>query len=118
MSDFYTNIAATASRLIAEYGKPITIKRTTAGAYNAITGVTTAGTTATFTPQGIFQTIKSELIDGTLIQRGDKMFIIDNSFSPLMSDKVTISSQDWDIVNIREVEPAGTALVTFVQVRK
>ena len=118
MSDFYTGIAATASKLLTKYGKPITFSRTTAGTYDPITGATTAGTTATFTPPGIFQTIRADLIDGELIQKGDKMFVIDNSFAPTLTDTVLIGSENWSIVNIREVEPAGLALVRFIQARR
>lgn len=116
--EFYASLAATASRLLEKYGKAITFKRETAGSYDPVTGATVAGTITTHTPNGIFQTIRSDLIDGTRIQSGDKMFVIDSSFEPVLSDKVVISGADWSIQEVTPSQPADTTLVYFVLIRK
>ncbi len=115
---FYENMAATASSLITKFGKPITISRTVGETDDPVTGVHVTGTTTEYTPNGIFQTIKASLIDGTRIKFGDKMFVIDNSFTPLLTDVVPISGSDWAIEEITPVEPANLALVYFVRIRK
>ena len=53
MSDFYTKMAATASRLIGKYGQAMAIKRVSGGTIDPVTGATTAGTTTSYPVQGV-----------------------------------------------------------------
>ena len=41
MTDLYTRSAATATKLLAQYGMPVQIKRTSAGTFDPVTGTTT-----------------------------------------------------------------------------
>ena len=52
---FYTSMAATAAKLLKKFGMEITIKRTTGDSVNPVTGAVTAGTTTTYTPNGLVQ---------------------------------------------------------------
>lgn len=115
MSAFYDEMAAVARDLLREFGAPITFTRTTGEVKNPVTGaITTTGTTTSHSPMGVIVPIKSNLVDGTRIKAGDKLLITDDSFAPLMTDKVT----GWAIQEIEDKNPAGTPLVYFTRVRK
>lgn len=119
MSDaFYNSMAATASKLITKFGAQGTIKRTTGGSIDPVTGDTTAGTTVTYTPNTIVQKYADELIDGTRILSSDRLIILDNTIEPLTTDKITIRGEDWTIISVSESRPAGIPLVYFVQARR
>ena len=108
---FYDNLAATASRLISKFGQDITVTRTSGVSIDPITGAAT-GSEVTLTGKGIYKTYPDSLIDGTLIKRTSKMVVIDNTVTPVMSDKI----DGLNVTNIKTSSPAGTDLVYFVQV--
>ena len=119
MSDaFYNSMAATASKLITKFGAQGTIKRTTGGSVNPVTGVTVAGTTTTYTPKGLVQRYAEALIDGTRILSSDRLVIVDNTIEPLTTDKVTLDSQDWTIVSVQQAKPSTVGVVYFIQARR
>lgn len=119
MSDaFYNSLAATAAKLITKFGAVGTIKRTTGGSVDPVTGNTTAGTTVTYSPNTIVQKYADALVDGTRILSSDRLIILDNTIEPLTTDKITVRGEDWTIVNVTESRPAGVPLVYFVQARR
>lgn len=113
----YENLAATALRLLAKYGAPTTIQRVTIGAYNPATG-TASNSTSNLTTTGLVRLYQNKLIDGERVKVGDKEVVLSNEQIPLLSDKIIVDSVPWSIVNIREVNPAGTPIVYFAQIRK
>lgn len=116
---FYDSTALTASNLLERYGKPFAFKRTTGGSIDPVTGAVTPGTVATYSSNGIFKKIsKEDLIDGTLIEKGDKMLIIDDTFEPKLTDTVTVNGSNWNIVDITPLEPGGQAVIYYVHVRR
>ena len=118
MADFYTNLAATATRLLTKYGQTITIKRVTGKVIDPVTGHVTPGTETTFSPVGILKKYPDGLIDGTRITASDRMLVLDNTVEPLMTDEITLQGQNWNIQEVQTSKPAGTALVYFVRVKK
>ena len=111
-------MAVTASDLITEFGMPVILQRTSGGTFAPVTGQTIGATQSEITARGIQKSYKASLIDGTRIKHGDKLFVLDDSQTPVLSDKVKVGAEYWSIVSIDAVEPAGIALVYFVQVRK
>lgn len=61
--------------------------------------------------------VSSDLIDGTRIRANDKMILCDNAIKPLMTDFIRIDSIDYPIVDIREVNHAGTPQIYKVIAR-
>lgn len=126
MSDaFYNNLAATAARLITKFGAVGTIKRTTGGSVDPVTGDTTAGTTVTYSPNTIVQRYSDEIIGSsprsgiaTNILASDRLIILDDTIEPLTTDTITIRGENWKIISITESRPAGVPLVYFVQARR
>ena len=114
----YSDLATTAKSLLAEFGQTITITRSTAGTYDAVTGAVTAGTTATYLAKGVLKQYKSNLIDGTRILSTDRELIIDDTIEPFLDDIITIGGASWSAIMVGETNPAGTPLVYKVQVRR
>ena len=115
---FYTRMAATASRLLTKYGMEITIKRLSGNSINPVTGAVVTGTTTTYTPQGIVQHYNDNQIDGTRILASDRLVIVDETVEPLTTDTITLSSQDWSIISVKEVKPSTVGIVYFIQARR
>lgn len=115
---FYTDMAAVANELLAEFGASVILLRTTPGTFDPVTGTESGATTAELTTTGIQKSYKADLVDGTRIQQGDKLYILDDTQVPDMTDQIKVGSEYWSIVNIDERSPAGTTLVYFAQVRK
>jgi len=117
MSAFYDNMAAMAVRLLDKFGYAVQVKRVGSKSVNPITGGVT-GTATTYTVQGILQPYPDALINGTSILSSDRILIIDAQHEPLITDKFVIQGQDWAAISIKASNPAGMALVYFVQVRR
>lgn len=115
---FYSEMAVTASELITEFGMPVILQRTSGGTFDPVTGQTTGAITTEITAQGIQKNYKASLIDGTRIKHGDKLYVLDDSQAPDVSDKVKVGVEYWSIVSLDAVEPAAIPIVYFVQVRK
>jgi len=115
---FYDGMAETAAKLIGKFGADVVFQSTSAGTFDPVIGETVGAITNETTTKGIQKRYSAALIDDTRIKSGDKLFVVDDSYKPLMSDKIKISTEYWNIINIEEVTPAGVSLVYFVQVRK
>lgn len=114
----YDKIAATALKLLTKFGQPITFARETGGSVDPITGVVTPGTDASVTTTGLLKTYPDNMIDGTRILKSDRELILSNEQVVQPSDKPVINSQDWAIVDIKTLNPAGTVVIYKVQVRR
>lgn len=113
---FYSDMAATAKELITEYGLPVTL-RFNNGVYDPITGAKTISNTDTATT-GIFTKINQRLRDDFTILNSDRVLVLISDVAPTKNCKVIIGAEAWQIVDFREVKPATTTIVYFVQVRK
>lgn len=118
MSFDYDAMAATALRLLQNFGQSVTLVRSTGNSIDPVTGVAVVGTDASVTTTGIMKMYPSFMIDGTRILATDRQIVLSSEQVPVATDTVTIGSEDWSIVDIKTVSPAGTDLVYFVQVRK
>ena len=110
-------MASTASRLIGTYGRVVMLVRNT-DSTDPVTGVTTSGSTTRYKLMGIFKLYPDSLIDGTRIKASDRVIILDNKIEPILTDKIDISGQEWNIENIKTSEPANEKLVYFLQIRR
>ncbi|THD06109.1 hypothetical protein [Rhodanobacter lindaniclasticus] len=55
----YTNMAATATRLLTRFGTTLQLRRTTPGTYDPVTGKETGATTANLACIGLFTNIST-----------------------------------------------------------
>lgn len=115
---FYDDMATEALKLLTEFGMPITLPRATGRSTHPVTGVVTPGDDATVTTTGLLMPYPDGMVDGTRILDSDRELILSNEQTPLPTDKPTINGQNWMIVNIKTISPAGTDVVYFCQVRR
>lgn len=110
MSAFYDRMIATAARLIAKYGQPVTLIQTT-GASDCV---------------GIEQAYKANEIDGTLVKQGDNRVILASRTAagaalaePKRHSHVVLADGvKWSLESVEAMRPAGQALVYILQLRR
>lgn len=118
-TEFYTRTAQTAATLLGKYGTDLEFVRIEESTFDPATGEYSGGDNVSYMPKGLSVNMPQSLIDGTRILQDDRMFVIEGqTFTPLMSDKLKIGSEDWTIEEIKPVKPATIAVVYFVRVRK
>jgi hypothetical protein len=114
---FYGNLATTAGRLLASYGKALTFTRTEAGAYDPATG-TAAETATTYTLNAVVQTFKTMEIDGQRILATDRRVLTDvGTTTPAVGDTVEIEGKAGRVQEVMPLSPAGTPLTYALLVR-
>ncbi|WHI52714.1 hypothetical protein P3339_08120 [Microbulbifer sp. MLAF003] len=126
MSDFYNRMADTALRLIARFGSEQILHDIIPGVSDPVTGQSSGDTPINQPVQVILQDYnlkESGLMyaEGQSIQQGDKKLIIAAAglkWAPTLTTEAEINGVKWQVVNIKEANPAGTPLVYFCQVRK
>lgn len=115
----YTKLSASARRMLAKYGQSMTLTRQTPGAYDPATGKVANTSTTTIDKGVIFPYADGlSLIEGSLIQRGDQQVFINIATAPLPSDKLTVGTTVYNVINVKEIAPAGTAVLYELQCRK
>lgn len=122
MSAFYDRTAATALRLITQFGQPVTIRATTVGEYDPEAGSAPPDSTKEQTAQGILLDFTGqEFQNNSFIKQGDKKLKIAAQgleWVPDLLNKVIIQGRAWSIVPpLKEVNPAGTPILYELQVR-
>lgn len=113
---FYSDMAATAKELITEYGTDVTL-RFNNGVYSPVTGTKTTSNTDTAT-KGIFTKINQRLRDDFALLASDKVLVLISDVAPTKDCKILIGAEYWQCVDFKEIKPATTTIVYFVQVRK
>ncbi|WP_421710853.1 hypothetical protein [Alcanivorax sp.] len=124
MSAFYDRQAATAQRLLAQFGQPVTVSRVTGGTEDPLTGEMTGQTTESYTPNGVLLNYSvKEAGDsraaGNEIRTSDrKLLLAPFDVDPVVTDLVTVDGGEWTIISIKTLRPAGQTLLHEIQVRK
>lgn len=119
MSAFYDRMAATALRLIAQYGQTAALTEITPGEYDPVTGNETGGANLTQTGQLIlleYTSAEAGIINasGSLVQQGDKKIMLAAkglTWPPTLATTILADGLTWTIVNVKSTNPAGTPLV-------
>ncbi|MBC8782831.1 hypothetical protein [Pseudomonas fluorescens] len=122
MATFYDEMAVMAMEMITEFGQPVTISKTELGEYDPETGGEAPGATIKQIAQGILLDFTGiEFQNNSLIRHGDKKLKIAAqglAWVPGLLDKVVVQGRTWSIVPpLKEVNPAGTAILYELQVR-
>jgi len=114
----YTGIAATALKLLENFGGPITLSRTTGDSIDPITGVVIAGTDSSVATTGLLKVYPDKMIDGTRILSGDRELILSNEQEVTTTDKPIIDGEEWSIEEIKTLKPFDVVIIYFCRVRK
>jgi len=116
----YDPIAATASRLIAEFGQVCQVRTVTGATHATATGVVSGGTTVNTNVNGVIvafnphNTPASALLQ--MIEAGDKLAILDGPIA--VGDELVHDSEAWECIQVWPVKPGDTPIIWRAQVRK
>lgn len=111
-----TRMSSVVDRLITNYGFTTTLRRTTSGGIDPVTGEDTTST-ADYTVTLAARSINIDRIDGTVIQSGDRMYSLTAEVEPQNGDKLQVDGQFWDIVAIQPKQVQDGDVAYIVQVR-
>lgn len=118
------DLSKTATALLKSLGDETYVKitRDTGGVFDPVLGETTGATTSVLNVVGAVTKIKASLVgnqltSGERIKETDKMILLDNGITPLMSDEITFSGIDHKVVQIDEINHAGVTQLWKVIVR-
>jgi hypothetical protein len=109
----YAGLADTSSRLIAASGRSMSLRRLASSGADpwnptlAATDTTVTGVVTAFDAREI----------GDLVQRDDKRILIDSTTEPKAQDRLVDGSIEYQIINVRQIKPGGTAVLYIVQAR-
>lgn len=116
----YNNLQNVAYKLLNNFGADWIHRVNTKGAYNPSTGIRNISTTVNTTVKAARINYKNNQIDGQQIQNGDIRLIVEHkniNTTPTIHDKMVNGSEIWNIINIKEVKPATTAIYYDMQLR-
>ena len=114
----YSNLTATAVRLIDQFGTTLTLTRKGDGAYDPSTG-TVGGAPQHARTRAVKATYHAQEIDGTNILAGDAKVLVspDIALSPVAGDSIEISGESLRVMRCDEIKPADTVVLYIVQAR-
>lgn len=118
----YARSRATAERLIARFGRAVTVRRkAVSGATEAWNPSTGTVTTTDYPATAVITEYAAREIDGTLIRREDRRVQLSTeglNITPTTADALIVGSDVLAIVNVAPLEPGGTVVLYELQVRK
>ncbi len=114
----YNALLQTTTRLIADFGQPVTLKKTSVVApENPWETPTTTETTTILA--GVAETYSERLVNGTSILAGDiRLTVTATSVIPAVGDGVTVGGMSYSVINVMPTAPGGTALAYVLQLRR
>ena len=111
----YDAIQKLAQDKIAQFGRDAVLKRYDEGTFNPATSVISGETVTSQTIKAVFTDYNERQIDGTIIKRGDRLVLIAGDIAEI---KTNDAIDDYKVVNVEIVSPAGVNLIYKAQVRK
>lgn len=112
----YSTLKDIAESQINDKGKTVTHVSVTSGTFNPATGEITDRSQTSASVKAVVTDFRDFQIDGSIIQRGDKMLLV--SVEPSLVDKYTIDAVDYQVVNVKSISPGDADIVYKVQVRR
>lgn len=120
----YAKSAATAQKLLANFGKDVTVRRQTAGAYDPATSSATITNVDVIAKGALFDYSRMQYGQntavGTLIQTGDKRLLLSPlnfTSDPVATDLIIADGFTWTIIDIKILRPAGVTVMYDIQIR-
>lgn len=130
---FYDEMAELTLELIGEFGQTVILRDETPGEFDPVTGGSTPSVIIDQPAQAILQDYGlqqsgTSYAAGTEIRQGDKKVMVSALAAgeggpkqltpPQLTTLVIAGGVTWTIVNIKEINPAGTPLLYEIQGRR
>lgn len=99
----------------------LTIRRTTPGVFDPALGMEVGGGTVDYPCRGVILSYSQNLIDGTVIQAGDKQASIEAAslaVEPMPGDTLIQGAESWSVLAVNPVKPGSVAFLYKLQVRR
>ncbi len=116
----YTSLQATALALITRFGKAVTLRRTGQSIAEASKPWEVTASNTDYTVQGVRLEYPARETDGTAVRQGDRKYLVAASgvaITPQAGDQI-VDTDTLTVVNAEILNPASTALIYTLQVRK
>jgi hypothetical protein len=113
---FYDDMTGTVLEMLSEFGQPVVIQQQGPKTVNA-NGVTVPSNPTAMTAMGClfdytFRNYGNEVVKGELVQSADKqLYMTATPVPPQVQDRVIVGGNSWAIVNIKQINPAGTPVM-------
>lgn len=112
----YAKTAATATRLLTQFGQVVTRRAYAFDEYNPATGISDPIITSTTRIGALFdygdQGRKGEqYVRGSLVKAGDKQLLLDPNGAADVSDHYIIGGVEYSVVSASVINPAGTIVL-------
>lgn len=120
MSDFYNDMQATATELLTEFGKPMTLRIQTGSTYNPATQ-TNVPVYQNHSVTGLVLNYSGRTNEsGTYVQTDDKKLLlsVSNAPEPTTGAQVIDGSTIYTVQSVNSLSPAGINLLFELQGRK
>jgi hypothetical protein len=118
---FYSNLQGKAGSLLAKFGQDVTLRRITVGAYDSATSASSVTPADTVYKGALFDIEEgTKEIRGELVQATDKQMLLGGAASPAPTNKdvVLVAGVQYGIISSSEINPAGTAVLYELHLRK
>ena len=120
MSAFYNGLQSTATRLLTQFGKPLTLRVQTGSTYDPGTQ-TNAPTYADHAVSGVIGNYQGRVTEsGTLVQTDDKKILVSvgTAPEPTAGAQIIDGATVYVVQTVKALNPAGTPLLYELQGRK
>lgn len=117
MSYDYSGLIAKVGVLLEKFGGLVTMGRVTRGAFDPATGLAPV-TEVSSSIYGVLDEYTVSEINGTTILRGDMKLYVVGNLTVTPQDKFTVAGVTYRAVGAEHVAPAGSSVLTIVQVRR
>ena len=109
----YSRTADTALRLLQKFGRSVTLRHYTIGAYDAELGVAAQTSADTTRTAALFDFGAGQTRGpGGLIQGGDKRILMDASgAAPALEDHIIVGSVTYTLKGVGEISPSGLPVI-------
>jgi nanoRNase/pAp phosphatase (c-di-AMP/oligoRNAs hydrolase) len=115
----YAATAASATKMLTQFGQTVTRTIVTAGAYDLATDTVTQTETTESRIGAVFDFADAlQNMRGNLIQVYDKRLYLDPNGSAALTDRYTIGGTQYTVVSISETNPAGTVVLYDLHLRR
>ena len=114
---FYSELATTAARLLAEKGESAIFTRTSAGTFNPVTGTSTGQNVTTFTAKVYPSDFSIGQVNGESILAGDKKLLMQAGNKPAINDTVTLSGKVSTVISFQSIGLTNDEVVYVIQSR-
>lgn len=113
MTDIYSRAQSQAERALNKYGRDCHLVSFVKSGTDYDPDITEV-----LTPCKVLQSIfTTNEIDGTLVRRDDKKFLIGSDHSPTIEMNLKDGDKTYSIISIQEVKPGPTLIMSKIQAR-